>query len=36
MADGEGMARAKFRSMTEGTVEDWMAIGAAGRPFQEA
>ena len=36
MADGEGMARAKFRSMTEGTAQDWMAIGAASRPFQEA
>jgi predicted HD phosphohydrolase len=36
MADGgEMMARAKFHAMTEGTVEDWQAIGAAGRDFRE-
>ena len=36
MADGETMARAKFNAMTEGTVEDWQAIGAAGRAFHQA
>ncbi|MGH7024555.1 MAG: HD domain-containing protein [Caulobacteraceae bacterium] len=36
MADGGSTAKAKFRAMTEGTVEDWQAIGAAGRPFHEA
>ena len=36
MADGEAMMKAQFRSMTEGTAEDWRAIGEAGRPFQDA
>jgi predicted HD phosphohydrolase len=36
MADGEAMMKAQFRSMTEGTTEDWRAIGEAGRPFQDA
>src|SRR5579862_3653978 len=36
MADGEAMAKAGFRAMTEGTVEDWRAIGAAGAPFRAA
>jgi predicted HD phosphohydrolase len=36
MADGEMMARAKFHAMTEGTTEDWQAIGAAGREFNQA
>jgi len=37
MADGEAMmAKAKFRAMTEGTVADWMAIGAAAAPFSRA
>jgi predicted HD phosphohydrolase len=36
MADGETMARAQFRAMTQGTVEDWQAIRAAGRPFNQA
>ncbi|MGH6992376.1 MAG: HD domain-containing protein [Caulobacteraceae bacterium] len=38
MADGEAMtktgARAKFAAMTEGTVEDWRAIGAAAAPYR--
>jgi predicted HD phosphohydrolase len=29
MADGEGLDRAKFTAMTEGTVEDWQAIARA-------
>ena len=36
MADGEAMAKAKFHAMTEGTVEDWRAIEAIGKPFQKA
>jgi len=36
MADGEGLDRAKFTAMTEGTQEDWMAIGRAGAPFARA
>ena len=36
MADGEVMAKAGFRAMTEGTVEDWRAIGAAAAPFRAA
>jgi predicted HD phosphohydrolase len=36
MADGEVMAKAAFRAMTEGTTEDWMAIGSAGRAFNAA
>jgi predicted HD phosphohydrolase len=36
MADGEVMAKAGFRAMTEGTVEDWRAIGAAGASFRAA
>jgi predicted HD phosphohydrolase len=36
MADGEVMAKAGFRAMTEGTVEDWRAIGAAGVSFRAA
>lgn len=34
MADGEGAPRAKFHSMTEGTQEDWMAIGMAAAPHR--
>ncbi|MGH6985413.1 MAG: HD domain-containing protein [Caulobacteraceae bacterium] len=38
MADGEAItktgARAKFRAMTEGTVEDWRAIGQAAAPYR--
>jgi predicted HD phosphohydrolase len=30
MADGEGLQRATFTAMTEGTAEDWAAIGRAG------
>ena len=33
MADGEGMMKAKFRAMTEGTADDWRAIGVGGRDF---
>ena len=29
MADGEGLDRAKFKTMAEGTAEDWAAIGRA-------
>ena len=36
MADGEIPARARFHSMTEGTREDWAAIGAAGAAFNAA
>jgi predicted HD phosphohydrolase len=36
MADGEVTAKAAFRAMTEGTVEDWRAIGAAGGSFHRA
>lgn len=36
MADGEAMAKAGFRAMTEGTAEDWRAIGAAGVGFRAA
>jgi predicted HD phosphohydrolase len=36
MADGEVMAKAGFHAMTEGTVEDWRAIGAAGASFRAA
>ena len=36
MADGEVMSKAKFRAMTEGTVDDWRAIGAAGAGFHRA
>jgi predicted HD phosphohydrolase len=36
MADGEMMGKATFRAMTEGTVADWMAIGAAAAPFKSA
>jgi predicted HD phosphohydrolase len=36
MADGEMTARAHFRAMTEGTVDDWRAIGAAAGPFNRA
>ena len=34
MADGEIPARAKFHAMTEGTREDWMAIGQAAAPHR--
>src|SRR5688572_16391485 len=34
MADGEVHERAKFTAMTEGTLEDWMAIGRAGAPYR--
>jgi predicted HD phosphohydrolase len=34
MADGEVMAKAAFHAMTESTVEDWRAIGAAGVSFR--
>ncbi len=36
MADGEMRGKATFRAMTEGTVEDWMAIEAAAAPFNRA
>ena len=36
MADGEVMAKAEFRAMTEGTQEDWLAIGAGGASFHRA
>lgn len=36
MADGETLSKAAFHAMTEGTVADWMAIGAAGVPFRQA
>ena len=36
MADGGMMAKAKFHAMTEGTLEDWAAIGAAAAPFKNA
>ena len=36
MADGETMARAEFRAMAEGTVEDWRAIGVAAAGFNRA
>ena len=37
MADGEMMApSAKFHAMTEGTLDDWRAIGAAAAPFHRA
>jgi predicted HD phosphohydrolase len=36
MADGEMTAKAKFHAMTEGTAEDWQAIGVAGTPFNRA
>jgi len=36
MADGEVMAKAAFRAMTEGTQEDWMAIGAGSASFHRA
>ncbi|HXU99563.1 MAG TPA: phosphohydrolase [Caulobacteraceae bacterium] len=35
MADGEVMAKAKFRAMTEGTADDWRAIGAANAAFHD-
>jgi predicted HD phosphohydrolase len=34
MADGEIPARAKFHAMTEGTAEDWAAIGRAAAPHR--
>jgi len=34
MADGEAAPRAKFHAMTEGTQEDWMAIGMAAAPHR--
>ncbi len=36
MADGEMTMRASFHSMTEGTPEDWRAIGMAGQSFHAA
>ena len=36
MADGEMVGKATFRAMTQGTVADWMAIGAAAAPFKSA
>ncbi|MHB8529886.1 MAG: HD domain-containing protein, partial [Caulobacteraceae bacterium] len=36
MADGETMAKARFRAMAEGTSADWLAIGAASAPFRSA
>ncbi|MGI8839929.1 MAG: HD domain-containing protein [Caulobacteraceae bacterium] len=37
MADGGTMTvQARFHAMTEGTREDWMAIGAAAAPFKDA
>jgi predicted HD phosphohydrolase len=35
MADGETMAQARFHAMTQGTAEDWQAISAAARPFNQ-
>jgi predicted HD phosphohydrolase len=35
MADGEMTARAQFHAMTQGTTQDWQAIGAAGRAFNQ-
>lgn len=34
MADDAAPDAAKFRAMTEGTLEDWMAIGRAGAPYR--
>jgi predicted HD phosphohydrolase len=34
MADGEVLDRAKFHAMTEGSQEDWMAIGRAAAPHR--
>ena len=34
MADGEAAPRAKFHAMTEGTQEDWVAIGMAAAPHR--
>ncbi|HEY2178302.1 MAG TPA: HD domain-containing protein [Caulobacteraceae bacterium] len=36
MADGDVTMKAKFRAMTEGTVEDWRAIGAANGAFHDS
>jgi predicted HD phosphohydrolase len=36
MADGETLAKAAFHAMTQGTAEDWRAIGVAGRDFNAA
>ncbi|HEY5072568.1 MAG TPA: phosphohydrolase [Caulobacteraceae bacterium] len=36
MADGEMGSKAKFRAMTEGTLEDWATIGSASAPFRNA
>ncbi len=36
MADGEIVAKAKYHAMSEGTLEDWQAIGAAGAAFNRA
>ena len=33
MADGEGLQRAKFTSMTVSTQEEWMAIGQISAPY---
>ena len=36
MADGEIAAKAKYHSMSEGTLEDWQAIGVANAAFNRA
>jgi len=36
MADGEMAARAKYHAMSEGTAEDWQAIGLANGAFNRA
>jgi predicted HD phosphohydrolase len=36
MADGDTMMRASFNAMTQGTADDWAAIGAASKDFHAA
>ena len=36
MADGEVAAKAKYHAMSEGTLEDWQAIGLANAAFNRA
>jgi predicted HD phosphohydrolase len=36
MADGDTMTKARFRAMSEGTVDDWRAKAAADRGFDQA
>ena len=36
MADGEIAAKAKYHAMSEGTLEDWQAIGVANAAFNRA